>query len=807
MLQKRLNLAKKYIYAFSTEKRGIMKVSAIQFNPNSFFRVNTSNKEATNKKPNTIEPELVLKQMANLAYSGVNFTGNEFDRTVEENYFQLPTGAKADNFQKAAAQNILLDNDVLVTAPTGTGKTAIAHYAITKNLNDGKKTFYTTPLKALSNEKFRDFQRTYGEDNVGIITGDTKINKDAPIIIMTTEVYRNMVFGDKFQEHNQMLDNLKTVIFDELHYLGDVDRGGIWEQSIFLSKPQTQLLSLSATIGNNKDIAGWMSETKDMEAPEIVTGTNRELRGYKASDLMPIHTVLVDVPQENRHVPLEFHNINLEDITKPQGNNKKSKFSEKINKLSNLAEKKGVIPAYAYTDIVSNLKDEDKLPAIFFVFDKKNSKDILEYLTKYGVKLTNDEERLEIQKTIQRYEDEGKYLGESLDVKALLKGYAVHNSGLLPNQKELVEELFQKKLVKTVIATETLSAGINMPTRTTVITATRKPSSTPDGPDHKRTISPNEFHQMAGRAGRRGIDKIGYCYTLSLNDEQAKVFNSLVTARPNNLRSAFKPSYSFIAKYYDACQNNAMLDIICDKSFYTYNKNEKVAAKNKSALKNMFDRKIALMKEFGYINPSNKLTQKGVLLSHLNGYEQIPIMEMVSSKALANMSPVELAASVSALANIDIKKESPKFNTNKEQNAKSYSYEDAAVGKFVNKLESVLNKYNDFSKSESEKFMPVDVNHDLTRNIYAWAYLNSQDEDSVRNWGKIYYSADKRKYKDEGTLFKGIMMTVDLLKQLRDISAEGARVSKTTSDYNYYVDLYENIDKAISLISKEPAIG
>ena len=291
MLQKRLNLAKKYIYAFSTEKRGIMKVSAIQFNPNSFFRVNTSNKEATNQKPNTIEPELVLKQMANLAYSGVNFTGNEFDRTVEENYFQLPTGAKADNFQKAAAQNILLDNDVLVTAPTGTGKTAIAHYAITKNLHDGKKTFYTTPLKALSNEKFRDFQRTYGEDNVGIITGDTKINKDAPIIIMTTEVYRNMVFGDKFQEHNQMLDNLKTVIFDELHYLGDVDRGGIWEQSIFLSKPQTQLLSLSATIGNNKDIAGWMSETKDMDAPEIVTGTNRELRGYKAYDLMPIHTV------------------------------------------------------------------------------------------------------------------------------------------------------------------------------------------------------------------------------------------------------------------------------------------------------------------------------------------------------------------------------------------------------------------------------------------------------------------------------------------------------------------------------------
>ena len=271
-----------------------------------------------------IAPDIMLKNMDLMSKGNVYFGSSDFDRTVEANYFKLPKGAKPDVFQLAAAQNILLDNDVLVTAPTGTGKTAIAHYAIGKNLRDGKKTFYTTPLKALSNEKYRDFQRIYGEDNVGILTGDVKINGEAPIVVMTTEVYRNMLFGEHFGKRNDLLDNLKTVIFDELHYLGDVDRGGIWEQSIFLSRPETQLLSLSATIGNNKDIVGWMSKIKEEEKPEIVSGSNKELAKYRANEYLPIHTVLIDVPSSNRHVPLEFENINVEDLTKPQAKNKKN---------------------------------------------------------------------------------------------------------------------------------------------------------------------------------------------------------------------------------------------------------------------------------------------------------------------------------------------------------------------------------------------------------------------------------------------------------------------------------------------------
>jgi len=785
-----------------------MKVTAI----NSYYvRQDVKNKNCRNEakvKNNVSKLSAdVLKSMDKMSYKNVFFTGNEFDRTVEVNYFKLPQGARADVFQKAAAQNLLLNNDVLVTAPTGTGKTAIAHYAISKNLHDGKKTFYTTPLKALSNEKFRDFQRIYGEENVGILTGDSKINPEAPIVLMTTEVYRNMVFGEHLGKHNDMLDNLGTVIFDELHYLGDVDRGGIWEQSIFLSNPETQLLSLSATIGNNKDIAGWMSKIRDYDKPEIVSGSNKELAVYNAKKTAPIHTVLIDVPPSNRHVPLEFENINVSDLRQPDKSKKKSKFNSQIDKLTQLAEKKGLVPAFAYTDVVSKLKDEDKLPAIFFVFDKKNSKDILEYLMKYGPKLTNDDEKEQIMDIVEGYEENGKYLGETLNMRAILKGYAVHNAGLLPNQKELIEELFQKKLVKVVIATETLSAGINMPTRTTVITATRKPSANPDGPDNKRTISANEFHQMAGRAGRRGIDKIGYCYTMSKDDDERAVFDMLVHSNPNNLRSAFSPDYSFIAKYYEEFNNDDMLNLIYEKSFYAYNKDDRISQKNKENLKSLFDRKIRILKEFGYLSSKNKLQPKGVLISTLNGYEQIPVIEMLSSKAFENLSPVELAGAVGALANIEPKKDGQYFNKVFDAKPKGFDWSNKNMEKFTAELNSCLKLYNDLSTKSDKKFHQIEINNDLTNNIFKWAEMNAQSEDSLQNWSKLYYFADKRKYKDEGSMFKGIMMTIDLLRQLKLTVQSGILVSESKEDINYYNNLIYKIDEAISLINREPAIG
>ncbi len=783
-----------------------MKIYAVSFSKSVNYNRKINDKKTNTNYPIYNSPDM-LNAMSKMSYKNISFRSSDFERTVEANYFKLPKGAKPDVFQLAAAQNILLDNDVLVTAPTGTGKTAIAHYAIGKNLRDGKKTFYTTPLKALSNEKYRDFQRIYGEDNVGILTGDVKINGEAPIVVMTTEVYRNMVFGEHFGKRNDLLDDLKTVIFDELHYLGDVDRGGIWEQSIFLSRPETQLLSLSATVGNNKDITGWMSKIREEKKPEIVSGSNEELAKYQANPYAPIHTVLIDVPSSNRHVPLEFENINVQDLNKPETKNKKSKYNELLDKLNLFAERKGIVPAYVYRDVVAKLKDEDKLPAIFFVFDKKNSKDILEYLTKYAPHLTTDEEKEQIMDIVEGYDEQGKYLGETLNMKALLKGYAVHNAGLLPTQKELVEELFQKKLVKTVIATETLSAGINMPTRTTVITATRKPSSTPDRNDNKRTLTANEFHQMAGRAGRRGIDKIGYCYTLSKDDDERSQFDMLVHSQPNNLISAFKPDYSFIAKYYEECQNDEMLNLLFEKSFFTYNKNERIAQRNKENLRELFSQKIRLMKDFGYLTKNNELTEKGLLISNLNGYEQIPIIEMVSSRAFEGLSPVVFASTVAALANIEPKKEAKLFNKKAiNHDTKPFVWDNRDVKEFVSKLEKTMNEYNDLSMKYNKNYVPNEVNYILTNYIYQWAELNSKREDSIQNWSHIYYSADKRKYRDEGTLFKGIMMTIDLLKQIKITAECGAANTKNNNDYEYYKELVEKCDLAIDLINRQPAV-
>ena len=269
-------------------------------------------------KPETLKyvPNSAITSLP-LATFGIILSGflKDYNSTVEnENYFQLKhdkkTGKpfKPDVFQNAAGMNLYLDNDVLVTAPTGTGKTAIAEYVITKNLKEGKKTFYTTPLKALSNEKFLDFSKIYGEENVGLLTGDTKINADAPIVIMTTEVYRNMAAAQSLNfsdtEEHGIPDNVKTVIFDELQYLGDSDRGGIWEQSLMFTPKDIQILSLSATIGNNEEINNWIASIKNNKSIAVTPDKNYIPIEKKAKE-----TVLINVPSENRHVPLHFEII------------------------------------------------------------------------------------------------------------------------------------------------------------------------------------------------------------------------------------------------------------------------------------------------------------------------------------------------------------------------------------------------------------------------------------------------------------------------------------------------------------------
>lgn len=752
------------------------------------------------------KPDVFLKNMALMSLNrlpNISFTGKSYEKTLEENYFKLPQGASPDIFQKASAANLYAGNDVLVTAPTGTGKTAIALYVITKNLEEGKKTFYTTPLKALSNEKFRNFQKIYGEENVGLITGDTKINKDAPIVIMTTEVYRNMIFGERFKEHNPILDNLKTVVFDELHYLGDLDRGGVWEQSIILSNPKTQLLSLSATVGNNEDVARWMAKSRGLgfsrpSSAALRPESSNSTFSHPMQNISGNTVTLINVPSKFRHVPLEFENVLMSGSKKQISKPKKDKHGNEIQ------DRRIPVPQNEdYQRMVTMLKKNDRLPAIFFVFNKKGSKAILEHLAKFGEKLNSDSEVEQIKETIERYKSEGKYLGETLNMKALYKGYAIHNAGLLPTQKELIEELFQRKLVKVAIATETLSAGINMPARTTVISSYMKPTSDPDAVGGRRELTPNEFHQMAGRAGRRGIDKIGYCYTMSMDSNQKAEFDFLISSEPNELKSAFNPDYSFVAGYYDSCKTDDFIKEIADKSFYTYDRNGDISAKkSKEFLKN-FGTKRKVLRKFDYLDSAHNLSTKGKLLAKLNGYEQIPVIEAVVTQKFGGMSPVELAAAVGTMANIQIKYK-PKNSVGDIKEKPQFSHPNDVIDYFVTKQENFLKKYNDDMAKIDEDFREVEIDTRATNHIYDWAALNNENPDSTGNWAKLIENSKANPIRDEGTLFKEITMTADLLKQIMEISEEGLYLAENKLEARYYSELKETAKEAVKLIAREP---
>lgn len=779
----------------------MIKVDNLIFEPSSQNKKTNSSIAVSEIRLAPMSPNEVFKSFNSLNKAQISFKGIDYYKTLSDNYFKLNVNKKEapDIYQKEAAEHLYNGEDVLVTAPTGTGKTAIAFYTISKNLEDGKRTFYTTPLKALSNEKYKQLQSIYGKNNVGLLTGDVKINGEAPIVVMTTEIYRNMVFAKSFKDKEACtnMEGLKTVIFDELHYLGDVDRGGIWEQSIVLSDKNTQMLSLSATIGNNNSITNWMSK----------------IRGAK--------TALVNVPPENRHVPLipdEFIATSTESEIRKANELNKTKESEN-QCFSPLPDDK------SYFELIKMLKGRDELPAICFVFSKKYSQKLLsefatgDYITDKKEKihvntnLLTDDERNEVKETIERYKNDGKYLGETLHIPALLKGYSIHNAGLLPNQKELIEELFQKKLIKVVIATETLAAGINMPARTVVISSNRKPTSTlsVDGMDGKRELTPNEFHQMAGRAGRRGIDDLGHVYTMSTTEEQMQKFDDLVKSKPNDLTSSFIPEFSFIAGYYKYTQADDIITDIMKKSLFCYDEDEKKAELNLEQMMFNFNEKKALLNDFEFINNDNVLTMKGQLLASLNGYHQIPIIDTIYNKKLDGLDPIELAASVGAMANIKEAKESNLENLNESNNKQKkdkkknkeeeqFVHENQVFNWFIEYFDKELNKYNRIMDQHDMLPVLIEQNKDSAEHIYKWAELNSKNKDSRRNWKNLY----KEYAENEGGLFREIANTVDLLKQISKISELGYKLAENENDKKYYSELNSNIKKSIKLLSHEP---
>ena len=551
-----------------------------------------------------------------------------FSQTIKKNYFKLPKGFYPDEFQIAAGKEINNGKDVLVEAPTGTGKTAIAHYAVSRNMDEGKKTFYTTPLKALSNQKLNEFGAVYGDENVGILTGDKRKNIKAPIIVMTTEVYRNMALSNMYGNKNPLMDNLGTVIFDEFHYLGDKERGPVWEESLMYSPSGIQTLELSATIGNPEELKNWIDSLDNNNAS------------------------LISVPPEKRHVPLIFNMLETGAYKAEQKRNlnsiKKKGYADNDQSITISKPTPSDFKA-----AVNTLSHRDQLPAILFVFSKNFSRDLLDYLSSNGKSLTTEEEKKEIQKIIDKYKSQD-YLGANLNEKALINGYAIHNSGIIPAQKELVEELFQKKLLKTVIATETLAAGINMPARTVVISSPYKPTNSDTEETNLRLLTPNEFKQMAGRAGRRGIDTQGYVYTMPTNTSSEQDFLVLEASASNPIESKYSPDYAFLSGFFEYNDDISALEDIYNKSFYVHSSSEEEKQTKLSELMNLSGQRTKVLLDRGFLNKQGNnyfITQKGCMASKVRGYDTLTLVETIANKTFKDITPEALAAVAAVIAN------------------------------------------------------------------------------------------------------------------------------------------------------------
>ncbi len=419
-----------------------------------------------------------------------------------------------DDFQLEAIAALNQGESVIVCAPTGSGKTLVGEYAIHRALAMGKRVFYTTPLKALSNQKLRDFQETFGEENVGLLTGDSSVNRDAPVVVMTTEIFRNMLYGTTIGEVGTSLRDVQAVVLDECHYMNDRQRGTVWEESVIYCPPEIQLVGLSATVANGGQLTDWISE---------VHGPTRLI----FSNFRP--------------VPLNFHFAAEKGIFPLLNPQKTSLHPQLKNYRKPARHQRGQKKATGVTlpGIVSQLQQKDMLPAIYFIFSRKGCDKSVQAVAHMNLVTAAESEMLKrrIDDFLRRNPDAIR--ANQLD--PLYKGIAAHHAGILPAWKSLVEQLFQAGLIKVVFATETLAAGINMPARTTVIASLSK--RTDDG---HRLLHASEFLQMSGRAGRRGMDPEGHVVTVESPFEGAKEAAQLALSPPDPLVSQFTPSYGMV---------------------------------------------------------------------------------------------------------------------------------------------------------------------------------------------------------------------------------------------------------------------
>ncbi len=441
-----------------------------------------------------------------------------------------------DDFQQEACLAVQDGRGVLVAAPTGAGKTVVGEFAVDLALSTGRKAFYTTPIKALSNQKYMDLARRYGTAKVGLLTGDTSINSEAPVVVMTTEVLRNMLYAS-----SPALTGLGFVVMDEVHYLADRFRGPVWEEVILHLAEDVQVISLSATVSNAEEFGDWLSTVRGDTA--VIVAERRPVPLWQhvmvGSRLYDLYAHDVDPTDPGTDPPISPDLIEaIRTAERPRG--ERSRRGGR-----NYRRPRGPLVRPAPRPVVVDRLDRaGLLPAIVFIFSRAGCEAAVSQMQASGITLTTPEEQRQIDAIIE--ERCADLPAEDLPVlnfwswsEALRQGVAAHHAGMLPVFKETVEALFTAGLVKVVFATETLALGINMPARSVVLEKLTKW----DGQTHAE-VTPGEYTQLTGRAGRRGIDTEGHAVVLYTSGVDPVALAGLASRRTYPLRSSFRPTYN-----------------------------------------------------------------------------------------------------------------------------------------------------------------------------------------------------------------------------------------------------------------------
>lgn len=605
-----------------------------------------------------------------------------------------------DPFQKEAMEYISQGYSVIVSAPTGAGKTVIAEHVIEECLQKGEKVIYTAPIKALSNQKFREFEKQ-SPDKVGILTGDVTINPQAPVLIMTTEIFRN-----KILEKESSLKSYSWIIFDEIHYLDDYERGSVWEESLIFFPDHMKFLGLSATIPNIDELARWIEG---------------------------LHKRPIKVVKENkRPVPLHI-------FFQCQGEiyDDLSKVIKHGFKSSDLTHYQGgKLPHYARLrpnkagSLIQYLQEQELLPCIYFAFSRRLTESLAGELN--GLNFLNSEESQKIKNLYAELCERFDLIGEprAAELEPLIaRGIAYHHAGMLPTLKEAVERLFTSRLLKVIFTTETFALGINMPARTVIFDELRKFYGYAFA-----SLKTRDFYQMAGRAGRRGIDKEGFVFArVNPHDVAPQELQRIIYGQPEKVESQFNASYATLLNLYQ--HHGEKLYQIYPQSFHHYQVRPFL---HRQAL-DLLRAKVDVLKVLGHIQNST-LTPKGLFASKVYGYE-LMFAELFVQGVLERLPEMELAILAVAMVY------EPRKGTRKP-----------ALNKQVKDLESLTRKIKRTIYKIEDKARLKDLSKrcyfHLTPAIVAW--MRGED------FGQILRYVDA----DEGEIVRFFRMSIQILREI-----------------------------------------